>query len=166
MMTPNGHSKIGSMMYKMGIPDWDIGNGLSTIRKLKMNNDKAKEQAKIQIDGIVELIGKLVNLTSDETETQMDDLRAEIYGSVLSIRVRTDWHTLGDPEDYRPIEFELLLCTGGPAVKICGDLDQNYRPSDPEVWYQDWYTLWELYTGITPIEQQSLKLFCEEFCFE
>ena len=67
----------------------------------------------------------------------------------LSVLVRSGWYS---PEDAiaamarLPAEYEILLCTGGPAVRIRGDLD-NGEPSTVRLDYQDWGTPWTQYLG-------------------
>lgn len=58
----------------------------------------------------------------------------------LSVRYRSDWES--DPADLVPTEFEILLCTGGPAVRIHGEIGSYGTPSRAWVEYQDWGTPW------------------------
>jgi hypothetical protein len=37
----------------------------------------------------------------------------------------------------------LLLSTGGPAVRILGELDSYCQPYRPALQYQDWGTPWQ-----------------------
>ncbi|MDR6858912.1 hypothetical protein J2W96_005244 [Variovorax guangxiensis] len=39
-------------------------------------------------------------------------------------------------------EFEILLCTGGPTVRIVGDLDHHGEPDRARIEYQDWFEPW------------------------
>jgi hypothetical protein len=43
----------------------------------------------------------------------------------------------------KPSEFMILLCTGGPAVRIRGELDRYSEPEKPRIEYQDWFTPWQ-----------------------
>ena len=43
----------------------------------------------------------------------------------------------------RPALKRILLCTGGPAVRIRGDLGAYSEPNTAELEYQDWFTPWE-----------------------
>jgi hypothetical protein len=58
----------------------------------------------------------------------------------LSVLVRSDWHAPGS--EYEPAQFELLLSTGGPAVRIIGELDHHREPYRPQLQYQDWGIPW------------------------
>ena len=59
----------------------------------------------------------------------------------LSLLVRSDWHVPGGESTYS--QFELLLSTGGPAIRILGELDSYGEPYRPALQYQDWGTPWQ-----------------------
>lgn len=69
-----------------------------------------------------------------------EDAEQHIHEDALSVEVRSDWHAPG--EDGTPDQFRILLCTGGPAVQICGELDQYGEPCRAWLEYQDWGTPW------------------------
>lgn len=71
--------------------------------------------------------------------SDQDEARQRIQDDALSVEVRSDWHTPGDSSD--PSEFQILLCTGGPAVRIMGEMEQG-EPSRAWLEYQDWGTPW------------------------
>ena len=73
-----------------------------------------------------------------------DDARQRIQEDPLSVQVRTGWYTPGT-ENPEAEEFEILLCTGGPAVRIVGRLDMHGGPDDARLEYQDWGTPWRDY---------------------
>lgn len=77
--------------------------------------------------------------TADGCESE-EDARQRIYEDALSVEVRSDWHTPGDDSGSK--EFQILLCTGGPAVRIRGELDQHCEPCRAWLEYQDWLTPW------------------------
>ena len=55
-----------------------------------------------------------------------DEARDAIYGTPLSIEVRSGWH--GVHEDAgEPEEFRIVLCTGGPHVELTGDIGGSVR---------------------------------------
>lgn len=76
--------------------------------------------------------------------TDEDDARQRIQDDPLSVEVRSDWTAPGDPLE--PSEFMILLCTGGPAVRIVGELDRG-EPVRAWLEYQDWGTPWTQYFG-------------------
>lgn len=80
----------------------------------------------------------------------------------LSVQVRSDWHYPGS-EGNEATEFQILLCTGGPAVKIEGTLDHG-EPDSAEIYYQDWFTSWEE-LGLTSEEEEIVLDYCRCFYF-
>jgi len=70
-----------------------------------------------------------------------EEARRRIEEDALSVQVRSDWHSPG--EEAEDSEFEILLCTGGPAVKIWGELNQYNEPDRALIYFQDWFTSWE-----------------------
>ena len=75
-----------------------------------------------------------------------DDAVERIDQDPLEICVRSGWHQIG--EDMVPEEFLILLCTGGPAVRIRGELDQYGSPCRVWIEYQDWGTPWTELVGL------------------
>lgn len=73
-----------------------------------------------------------------------DAARDRIQEDPLSVEVRSDWTTPG--EELEASEFMILLCTGGPAVRIVGELDRG-QPCRAWLEYQDWGTPWTQYFG-------------------
>lgn len=69
--------------------------------------------------------------------------RQTIEESVLSVLVRDGWRSPGAPNEDGPEEYEILLTTGGPALRIHGKLDQWAQPETAEMQMQDWYVPWE-----------------------
>lgn len=76
-----------------------------------------------------------------------DEARDRITEDPLEVQVRSDWTNPG--EELTPGEFMILLCTGGPAVRIVGELDQHGEPCRAWMEYQDWDTPWTQYWGAT-----------------
>lgn len=71
-----------------------------------------------------------------------DEAQQAIYDAPLSVQVRSDWHDPGSAaEEGRDAEFEILLCTGGPACRMRGALDDG-QPTRAYLQYQDWGTPW------------------------
>jgi hypothetical protein len=74
-----------------------------------------------------------------------DEARERILEDALDVQVRSGWN--GPDEKLVPSEYMILLCTGGPAVRIRGDLDQYLQPCSAVLEYQDWGTPWTEYRG-------------------
>lgn len=74
-----------------------------------------------------------------------DEAIDRLLEDALEVCYRSDWATYGDTLE--PSEFYILLCTGGPAVRIRGDLDEVGYPTRAYMEYQDWGTPWTHYSG-------------------
>jgi hypothetical protein len=70
----------------------------------------------------------------------------------LSVLVRSDWHHPMGESTYS--EFEILLSTGGPAVRVLGDLDSYLEPYRPGLQFSDWGVDW------TDHPSQTVTLCC------
>lgn len=91
--------------------------------------------------------------------TDQDDAQQRISEDPLSVEVRSDWVSRYD-EKMTPGEFRILLCTGGPAVQVRGELDDNGTPCRAWLEYQDWGTPWTQYFGA---EQSRLLAYAQHF---
>ena len=92
-----------------------------------------------------------------------DAARDNIQADPLSVQVRSGWYDAAPGWDERaPEEFEILLCTGGPAVRITGELDDHCQPSSARMEHQDWGTCWTQDFGP---DQDVLLQYCSEFYF-
>lgn len=106
----------------------------------KQENENSENQAKAQFDSIKEMVEALDNA---KTEDERKDAEQTIHEDVLSVEVRSDWYTLDNP-DKEPAEYRILLCTGGPACQIIGELNRG-EPVNARIEHQDWGTPWTEY---------------------
>ena len=91
-----------------------------------------------------------------------DDAEQRISESVLEVLVRGDWHTPGEHSE--DAEFEILLTTGGPALRIRGELDHQGEPRRAWLEHQDWGTPWTpLAEGRPP--EGTLLAFASHFLY-
>lgn len=92
-----------------------------------------------------------------------DAARDRIQEDPLSVLVRSGWYSPGDERDPEPPEdFEILLCTGGPAVRIMGELDEASQPDRAWLEYQCWGVPWTRYFDT---DQEVLLRYATEFYF-
>lgn len=91
-----------------------------------------------------------------------DDAEQRIQEDPLSVEVRSDWHAPGD--DAAPTHFNILLCTGGPAVRILGELSEHGTPTRAWLEYQDWGTPWTERTN-QPGDMDTLLTYAQQFYF-
>lgn len=112
--------------------------------------------------GPLEDDAKPVTIDGDEIGDE-DELRERIQESVLSVQVRGPWHDPGAKAE--DDEFELLLTTGGPALRIVGDLDKYNQPEDPRLEWQNWGTPWNRFTENIDDLDDAIDYFCGCFYF-
>ena len=156
------------------------------------DNERAKQQAKSQLESVIAMVNRLEHcqecdgedctLTdegicegldqyyngkpiSEEEREQYhdeDDARQQIQEDPLSIEVRSDWEVAG--VDLTPGEYMILLCTGGPAVRITGQLNDFKEPDSAVIEFQDWFTAWEEYPANRE-QKEKMIAYAKEFYF-
>lgn len=129
-----------------------------------MTMANAIHNAKGWLASIEEMVNALADSEPDETRDAAHD---RIQESVLSVQVRGGWHTPGicraDTNrhgDEIPEEYEILLSTSGPALRIFGRLSEYCEPESAELQMQDWGT-WTRY----PAPEATLLEFARCFYF-
>lgn len=171
-----------------------LGLGVFLMEAIRMSGDKnrAKEEARAQLDAIIKIMRRLWhiadcdgtdcslsdqeiyeglgylyegrNATDEDREIYHDEdsAKEELESNALSLEVRPDWHPLGDTD--APREYSILLCTGGPAVRITGNLEGD-DASSAALQYQDWYTSWEDFNDMSSEEGRILLDYAQQFSF-
>ena len=130
--------------------------------------DYARQQARAQLDFIVELMNAAQDAANGDDVTfegeEMDLLDLEDRGREwpLSVLVRSGWQSPGEP--LSAVEYEILLCTGGPAVRVRGNLSEYGEPETACIETQDWFTAWSRFPATTE-EQEALVSFVGLFWF-
>jgi len=118
------------------------------------NEEHARSQAESKLKSIMALM---------ERFHDMDATVEEIYESPLSVEVSSGWIPVG--EKFKPMKYNLLMTTGGPAVRIVGDLDTEGIPATAELEYQDWGTPWTTYP-LNSEELQAILEFAQYFSYQ
>jgi hypothetical protein len=76
----------------------------------------------------------------------VEDTQTAIHESPLSVQVRSGWYSPDIREAVKATtaaaEYEILLTTGGPALRIVGDLSDYAEPTNARLQWQDWGTPW------------------------
>ncbi len=90
--------------------------------------------------------------------TNHDDVAEAIEeamrGEMLCVGVRcSEWQDPCASSGLEPDEFQLLLSTGGPALRIVGELNHYLEPCSARLEHQDWGTPW---TQWFHIEEEAL----------
>ena len=138
------------------------------------NTDTSEAQARAQLQHITEMVGALQHAldaedhsvdSADAIYDAIDDAVHAIETSSLSVEVRSYWTLLMGPSyALAPEEYRIVLCTGGPAVQIVGDLDIDREPSTARLQHQDWSTPWTDYR-LTAEEEATLLVYARTFYF-
>lgn len=89
-----------------------------------------------------------------------DDAVVRILDDALSVEVRSGWTPCGDTLTAE--EFCILIATGGPAVRIRGELDEHLELRRAWLEVQDWGTPWSQYFDAS---QETLLTYARCFCY-
>jgi hypothetical protein len=130
------------------------------------DNNHAIGNARAWAQSIGEAMAAYQQLDGDEAEsvtyegetfTDADDLRQRIEEMPLSVQVRSGWYSPGG-ESGDAEEFEILLSTGGPALRIYGDIGGAHS-----LQWQDWGTPWTDYRDTTDQQDEAISAFAGLF---
>lgn len=148
------------------------------------DTDTARDQAIAQLESIQAMVARLehaqkrcydwedcndisvadlreCDCSNSEEYHDEEEARQRIDEDPLSVMVRASWTAPG--EKFEATEYEILLCTGGPAVRIIGSLDEFGAPDHALLQYQDWGIPWtELFN---PRDMQALISYASNFYF-
>lgn len=115
--------------------------------------DHAKDQAQAQLEGIKELVAAL----DTQDDEALEAAHTAIYEDPLEVLVRSGWH-IRNNEPSGPTELKILLCTGGSAVRIIAQLEDE-MVSDSHLEYQDWFMPWAEFP-LTSEDKQVIREYC------
>lgn len=136
----------------------------------KTDQEQAKDQARAQVEFIVDMMEALEKIREtgepvmlDGYEYDEEDIRERIDLNALSVEVRGAWRVPG--AESAPDKFCVLLCTGGPAVRLIGDLSEHCEPKRVRVQYQDWGTPWIEWLDGTSEQLAHVLAYCQRHYF-
>lgn len=108
-----------------------------------LREDHGLSQCIAKFHSIVEMVSALRKAQDSDTGGDNSE-RQTIEEDALSVEVRGGWYCpSGDGDTGKPVEYCILLCTGGPAVRITGSLSKYGEPETATLQYQDWFTPWQ-----------------------
>ena len=132
-----------------------IRDGEDIAHALKMLGDARDLLADWDRDNTEELSD--LEAAAGDFASQEEALQAMLENP-LEISFRSGW---GSAEDLQPEEFQILLCTGGPAVRIIGELGNHGEPCRAWIEYQDWGTPWTmLFEGQSDALDYAQRVIC------
>lgn len=126
----------------------------------------AEANARGWLQSILEMVERLE--TAEEQAIngpdETDAARLWIEEAPLSVMVRDGWRNPTTRSE-GPEEYEVLLTTGGPALRLIGKLDGYGQPDDwPRLEYQDWGTPWTEYIPARE-HREELRKFASVFWY-
>ena len=143
------------------LPDYKIERNRKLLAQARFEEDAcdkladAKRQGQAQFDSIKEMVEALraTDRTDKEGSTEWDRKREEAQRAIeedaLSVQVRSGWYSpMAGRNVVAPEEYEILLCTGGPACRIIGELSEHGEPETARLEVQDWFQPW---TAMRPL---------------
>jgi hypothetical protein len=134
------------------LADWECDPDLPELKRDHWTIAYPEEAAELK--ELEEAAGECT-LTAEAHERIQED--------ALSVEVRSGWHEPARCGDtFRPEDFKILLCTGGPAVQIRGELDEDGEPRRAWLEVQDWGKPWTQYFKA---DQDTLLAYARCFYF-
>lgn len=129
-------------------------------------SEHSERSARASLESIVEMVEDLQNAMDFNDDDKYEETLTYIYEDPLDIAVRkSGWVSLGfGYEDNDFDEFMILVTTGGPAVRVIGDLDQCGEPVNARIQHQDWFEPWTD-LEIDTYEEECLLTYCQQFYF-
>ena len=126
-----------------------------------MSDDRGLEEARSQFEKIAGLV--LALQSADVFARQ--DAEERINEDALEVMIRSSWHTPGRDSVDVPIEYCILLCTAGPAVRIVGDLNEYGEPVSARIEHQDRLNPFETWVGNCGSVEKILLAYARCFYF-
>lgn len=109
--------------------------------------------------------GEVESVTIDGQEfTDTDEVSDYVQEMPLSVTVRDGWREPGLTNEDGPEEYEILLSTGGPAIRVYGRMGRFSQPETATLQGQDWFTPWQN-TETSDDEDEAIKWFAEQFYY-
>lgn len=139
---------------------------LTTMNKEKIKEEKnhARDQAAAQYENMVDMLADLEHAQEcDEQDEQCPSNENNHDEEKARQAIEEDALEVATGQDFNGTRtYMILLCTGGPAVRIIGELDEFDNPDTAIMQYQDWGTPW---TEFRPAEQSTLLSYAQNFYF-
>lgn len=125
-------------------------------------SDHSLEQAEAYLSTISDLMARYNAAVEDDNFELVDIIIGECYELPLSCEVRSGWAT--HKSEFFPEEYRILLCTGGPAVQLVGELDKDGLANSATLQHQDWFEPWQN-LPVAESDWTALLSFAQQFYF-
>lgn len=109
-------------------------------------NENARSQAGAQFESIKEIFERY---DASKNDKEQDGIMQELDETPLSVEVEK--------------HYIILLCTGGPAVRVTGTLDEHNQAETATLQYQDWGTPWTDYPLKSGAEDDLLLRYAQTY---
>lgn len=127
-----------------------------------MAKAKVEEEQGIQnARGWMETIQDQVERVTNDDDKIRENAMQEIQEGPLSVEVRSGWYVPGNQHENGAEEYRILLTTGGPALRIIGDLGQYGTPENARLEWQDWFKPWTEHRLTTKQAEDLLTYACQ-----
>jgi len=126
------------------------------------DNERAREQAEIQLESVIEMVRALEAAEKTDNDDTREEALQAISEDPLEVSIRSGWYAPGTGHEAH--HYKILLCTGGPAVRIIGELTEHDEPGNAQLEYQDWFTPWIEYP-LNDEQQNFLVKYASCFYF-
>lgn len=120
-------------------------------------NARGFECAQACLVEILDLHRKYLSAVRNDRDVEEIEERAREMAAGISIRS----HWVSPGKDLSPAEFLIELAGGGPAARLCGDLDHHCQPDEStcHIEWNDWGIPWQEFPVMNPIERAALCWF-------
>src|SRR5690606_22339259 len=139
---------------------------LATIMALARRSQHARERDGTECtlpdtDSLAGLCEVGDTATAEQREQYHDETSA--FDSIAEYPLET--RVLTDNDGVPAGEYEILLATGGPAVRIVGRLNELGEPVTADLQCRDWFAPWDS-VEVSGEEAAALLAFAGQFWFE
>lgn len=125
------------------------------------NEQHGLTSAQAVLENIRDLLKALETAEAAEDDEAVEQAQTAIAEDALEVTVRGGWHPVGGSSD--PQEYNILITTGGPAVRLIGKLS-NGDPETAELQHQDWFTPW-VRLPVSEADEKALLAYAQNFYF-
>ena len=136
------------------------------------------DQIKSNIEIIKELQESYTDIVNQE-DASFENILAEVDGEEfysstdlynyiteipVSVEVRTDWVYAGFYGNQHPVDYKIVMTTGGPHIEIYGRLNHTVEPENVNMSYKDGSDSFNV--TLTKEEEKTLLWFVKLFQYQ